>query len=128
MTLRADLYPIRSNVKQRYKELKSEGLDPATLLDRGSRAKVAKLASTSELREFEPPYLDYGTFVQCRFVKRAPVPNWLELQKEAEIFRAEKILLQFEKRLVNPEDAPEDLRQWVWKVTDPKDGSTHYRY
>jgi hypothetical protein len=37
--------------------LKSEGLDCKTLLEFESRAKVAKLASTSELREVEPPYM-----------------------------------------------------------------------
>ncbi|CAD7942483.1 unnamed protein product [Amoebophrya sp. A25] len=128
MTLRADLYPIRSNVKQRYKELKAEGLDPATLLDRETRSKVARLASTAELREFEPPYLEHGTFVQCRFVKRATLPSWLDLQKEAEVYRAEKFLNPSEKRVVDPLDAPEDWRCYVWKAVDPKNGSVHYRF
>ncbi len=70
LTLRSDLYPIRSNVKQRYKELKSEGLDPRTLLNKETRETVAKLASTSELREFEPEYMDYGSFVQIRLVRQ----------------------------------------------------------
>ncbi|CAD7939528.1 unnamed protein product [Amoebophrya sp. A120] len=122
-TLRADLYPIRSNVKQRYKELKSEGLDPATLLDFETRKKVSRLASTAELREFEPPYLDHGTFVQCRFIKRAPVPHWFDLQKESETFRFEKILTAVEKRMEE-----ESWRAFIFSAADPKTGNTHYRW
>eukprot|EP00391_Amoebophrya_sp_Ameob2_P001228 CAMPEP_0179004542 /NCGR_PEP_ID=MMETSP0795-20121207/13366_1 /TAXON_ID=88552 /ORGANISM="Amoebophrya sp., Strain Ameob2" /LENGTH=1339 /DNA_ID=CAMNT_0020698823 /DNA_START=193 /DNA_END=4212 /DNA_ORIENTATION=+ len=126
-TLRADLYPIRSNVKQRYKELKSEGLDPATLLERESRSKVQKLASTAELREFEPPYLDHGTFVQCRFVKRGPVPHWFDLQRESEVFRFEKILNASERRVVEEADGG-DWRCFVYAAVDEKTGNKHFRW
>lgn len=120
ITLRADLFPIRCNVKQLYKELKSEGLDCATLLDRETREKVARLASSSELREFEPPYLDFGTFVQIRVIRRAPLPEWTTIQKEAE-----KIALENWEML---EDALPDTENLLWKAEDPRSGVVRYRF
>lgn len=118
ITLRADLHPIRGNVKQRYKELQMEGLDPATLLDRETREKVARLASTTELRETAPPYLSSGAFVQVRAIRRSPIPDWMDVQEEEEGDLARRL------ESIQVEEEQDDIYSAFDSVTE----KTYYRY